>query len=203
MEKYKICPDCGRHNNVEKRKCACGADLTLVNATDDETEARAARLKEEDKAPGELTVSDAPSGYVRVCGCGHRNPAWARKCESCGEEIADLAPVPAAGISACLVLDDGSRFPVTDGLVIGRENALSDRLSGYLTVSRRHCMLILRPEGLFVKDLGSTNGTFVNGKRAGNEETPLQNGDSLELSQNPSGAKDEARSSFHILVEIT
>ncbi len=33
------------------------------------------------------------------------------------------------------------------------------------TVSSRHCQLIRTPEGLLLKDLGSTNGTYVNGER--------------------------------------
>ena len=33
------------------------------------------------------------------------------------------------------------------------------------SVSKRHAMLKCRPDGLLVRDLGSTNGTFVNGNR--------------------------------------
>jgi pSer/pThr/pTyr-binding forkhead associated (FHA) protein len=45
-------------------------------------------------------------------------------------------------------------------------------------VSRHHCVLILDEDYLAVRDLGSKNGTFVNGQRV-RGETPLKDGDHL------------------------
>lgn len=45
----------------------------------------------------------------------------------------------------------------------GGENAI--RLDGDDFVSTRHAVLEPRPDGLWVEDVGSTNGTFVNGAR--------------------------------------
>jgi len=45
----------------------------------------------------------------------------------------------------------------------GAENAI--RLDGDDFVSTRHALLEPRPDGLWVEDVGSTNGTFVNGAR--------------------------------------
>ncbi len=45
----------------------------------------------------------------------------------------------------------------------GAENAI--RLDGDTTVSSRHATLEAAPDGLWVEDVGSTNGTFVNGAR--------------------------------------
>ena len=45
----------------------------------------------------------------------------------------------------------------------GGENAI--RLDGDDFASTRHAMLEPRPDGLWVEDVGSTNGTFVNGAR--------------------------------------
>jgi hypothetical protein len=42
-------------------------------------------------------------------------------------------------------------------------------------VSRRHAHIVSRDAGLFIEDLGSTNGTFVNGKLI--EKSPLKPGD--------------------------
>jgi eukaryotic-like serine/threonine-protein kinase len=65
-----------------------------------------------------------------------------------------------------------------------------------LTVSRRHCLLEIDPPAVRVRDLGSRNGTFVNGRKIGQREqgTPpreaapadlagveLYNGDRLAL----------------------
>ena len=55
-------------------------------------------------------------------------------------------------------------YQVRGAMTVGRaaENEISVDEEG---VSRRHCRLELRETGLWLEDLGSTNGTFVNGKR--------------------------------------
>ena len=50
-------------------------------------------------------------------------------------------------------------------LTIGRTSPSDLTLEGS-TVSRRHCRLDLQGEQILLTDLGSTNGTFVNGERA-------------------------------------
>ena len=70
------------------------------------------------------------------------------------------------------------RLVVTDRLAVGR---LGDGL--LLTndeVSRHHCQLQLRDGTLWIEDLGSSNGTFVNGRRVV-EETPLAEGDEVGI----------------------
>jgi pSer/pThr/pTyr-binding forkhead associated (FHA) protein len=56
----------------------------------------------------------------------------------------------------------GRRLRVGTTMVIGREADLSIEDP---EVSRVHARLTLVPEGVDVEDLGSTNGTFVNGQR--------------------------------------
>ncbi len=46
-------------------------------------------------------------------------------------------------------------------------------------ISRKHCQLSVQDGKVFVKDLGSSNGTFVNGKRVDNQE--LSPGDRLQV----------------------
>ena len=46
-------------------------------------------------------------------------------------------------------------------------------------VSRVHCRFTLNDGGLGVEDLGSTNGTWVNGRRI--ERAPLQSGDTIKI----------------------
>lgn len=48
-------------------------------------------------------------------------------------------------------------------------------------VSRRHCELVRKDEQWIVRDLGSSNGTFVNGERAA--ERTLKDGDRLRVGQ--------------------
>jgi len=47
-------------------------------------------------------------------------------------------------------------------------------------VSRRHCAIVVGPESVFVEDLGSRNGTFVNGERIA-ERTQVTDGDAVRV----------------------
>jgi pSer/pThr/pTyr-binding forkhead associated (FHA) protein len=51
------------------------------------------------------------------------------------------------------------------------------------TVSGAHAMILARDGGYNIVDLGSSNGTFVNGRKLGNESHVLQNGDKIQLGQ--------------------
>ncbi len=68
------------------------------------------------------------------------------------------------------------RLPLTAGEnVIGRDPEANVCLE-YATVSRRHARLVVLETGALLEDLGSKNGTTLNGKRL-TEPTPLRNGD--------------------------
>jgi diguanylate cyclase (GGDEF)-like protein len=47
-------------------------------------------------------------------------------------------------------------------------------------VSRRHCSILNRRDGAFLKDLGSTNGTYLNNREV-RGETPLRTGDLVKV----------------------
>ena len=61
---------------------------------------------------------------------------------------------------------------------VGRAGAVGLPL-GVDSVSKRHAELFERGGALWVRDLGSRNGTFVNGERVG--EKPLDEGDILHF----------------------
>jgi pSer/pThr/pTyr-binding forkhead associated (FHA) protein len=71
-------------------------------------------------------------------------------------------------------------FPVPGHCVIGRAVGCSLRLPLDCTVSRHHCLLGTEGGGLGVRDLGSLNGTFVNGFEIGHRP-PLGEGDTFKL----------------------
>lgn len=54
-------------------------------------------------------------------------------------------------------------------MIIGRKNDCGLRIPSPL-VSRQHCELTRVGEKLLVKDLGSSNGTFVNGSKIKKKE---------------------------------
>ena len=62
-------------------------------------------------------------------------------------------------------LGQGTTIEVAGPTVVGRDATSGIRLEHDEFVSARHARIEPRPEGAWVDDLGSTNGTFVNGTR--------------------------------------
>ncbi len=62
---------------------------------------------------------------------------------------------------------------------MGREAGCQVRINSSL-VSRKHCQVYEKKGHLLVKDLGSSNGTYVNGKRV-SEQQVLEVGDELTI----------------------
>lgn len=74
----------------------------------------------------------------------------------------------------------GTRFPVRRGeYILGRSPYCSIVVSNALA-SRQHCAVRLSANGLTIVDLGSRNGTSVNGERL-REERTLQPGDIIRV----------------------
>jgi len=65
-------------------------------------------------------------------------------------------------------------------VIIGRGSAASVRIDDP-GLSRRHCQISLTPQGLLLQDMGSSNGTFVNGQRV--MHGFLRPGDEVSLGQ--------------------
>lgn len=80
-----------------------------------------------------------------------------------------------------LVADNGTVFNLAEGAnAVGREGAVEILLPGESSVSRKHAEVVRQGSTITVKDLGSTNGTFVNGVKI-NGETPLSVGDTVQF----------------------
>jgi hypothetical protein len=91
-----------------------------------------------------------------------------------------VGAVPRASMQLQVVSGtDAASAPVTGSrFVVGRLPSCGLTLDD-TTVSREHAALVRRGETWWVVDLGSTNGTKVNGRRAA--EQPVSVGDRLEL----------------------
>jgi len=73
------------------------------------------------------------------------------------------------------------RLPDSGELVLGRSGSCEVRLHDVDT-SRRHAKIECSPSGFVVRDLDSTNGTFVNGEQI--EERALESGDRIQVGAN-------------------
>jgi pSer/pThr/pTyr-binding forkhead associated (FHA) protein len=76
-------------------------------------------------------------------------------------------------------LDGHADIPLDRLLVVVGRHRRCDAQIDSARVSRRHCCLALDSDGVFVRDLGSTNGTWINGRRI--EEGALLPGDELSI----------------------
>lgn len=74
----------------------------------------------------------------------------------------------------------GHGFALRDGMLLGRDNDCHVCIET-LSVSRNHARVHVGPDGVEVEDLGSANGTFINGKRV--QRASLRPGDKLCLDQ--------------------
>src|SRR5882762_9999960 len=72
-------------------------------------------------------------------------------------------------------------FSQHDTFLIGRSHDAHLCLPDDRFFSRNHCLLEISPPRCFLRDLGSTNGTFVNSQRV--QEAFLRNGDRIQAGE--------------------
>lgn len=86
--------------------------------------------------------------------------------------------------SASLIIQIGSQdeqsFALTQAITLVGREAMNDLVVNDAEVSRRHARIMRDREGHLIEDLGSTNGTFVNGQRVTGTMS-LYHGDTIEL----------------------
>jgi pSer/pThr/pTyr-binding forkhead associated (FHA) protein len=84
-------------------------------------------------------------------------------------------------ISLILLMKDGSKkvFPVRSKATILGRRPECDLLIPLQVVSRRHCQLSQEKNVLKIRDLRSSNGTFLNGQKVDNE-SEVKAGDRLQ-----------------------
>jgi pSer/pThr/pTyr-binding forkhead associated (FHA) protein len=136
--------------------------------------------------------------------CGFANADGANYCQKCGaflaakssgetteayqlDETGELRPVDidrVTGEGATRAIRSGGGrtgevFSVAgERMTIGRSPEAEVFLDD-VTVSRNHALLVRRRDGLYIDDLGSLNGTYVNRRRI--ESHRLENGDELQV----------------------
>ena len=90
-----------------------------------------------------------------------------------------------AGAGATLLIRGGPNSGVTvrlsgHAVTVGRRSD-NDVVVDETTVSRRHSLIMESADGFIVRDLNTTNGTFVNRNKIGQAEYPLRHGDQISL----------------------
>jgi 3',5'-cyclic-nucleotide phosphodiesterase len=81
-------------------------------------------------------------------------------------------------------LEESSVFPLAaDITLLGRsERAGVDVVLAYFPVNRKHAVIRRRPDGYYIEDLHSRNGTTINGERlASDAPRKLEEGDRIEI----------------------
>ncbi|HEV2074775.1 MAG TPA: FHA domain-containing protein [Thermoleophilaceae bacterium] len=138
--------------------------------------------------------------------CGFVNAEGANYCQKCGAFLGDVSAQSSDTTVAYQVTDTGELKPVdldevaAEGatLVIrsgggragesfsldGERTAIgrapdSDVFLDDVTVSRNHALLVRRRDGIYIDDLGSLNGTYVNRERIDSHK--LVDGDELQV----------------------
>jgi len=137
--------------------------------------------------------------------CGFINSPGANFCQKCGAHLTDEAKGDQTTITYQVgdtgelkavdidqVAHEGGALVIRSGggragesfaiegerMTIGRSPDASVFLDD-VTVSRNHALLVRRRDGLYLDDLGSLNGTYVNRRRI--ESHKLQHGDELQV----------------------
>jgi pSer/pThr/pTyr-binding forkhead associated (FHA) protein len=139
--------------------------------------------------------------------CGFVNPEGASYCQKCGAYLARAEGEDQATTMTYTVDDEGEMTPVDIDEVVAKAGAAlvvrsgggragesftieGDRASigrtpdatvflDDVTVSRNHALIVRRRDGLYIDDLGSLNGTYVNRRRI--ESHQLADGDEIQI----------------------
>ena len=185
LDKYKVCPECGKHNDPSLLECRyCEADLTGIKVVDESTETQPESVEQAN------SNNQKGKSLVRICSeCGAENAPQARKCKSCGEDISDILPVQVEqDVKKTFTYElraiDGTFSIEIDKplVVLGREALLKEYLGERVYVSRQHARLTVVAGKVFIENLSQTNKTFIN-----NEEicdatpTAINDGDEIGL----------------------
>lgn len=77
---------------------------------------------------------------------------------------------------------EGRRFPLADEITVGRAPGCGVVLTDDTFVSQVHARVFRRGREIWVEDLGSTNGTVVNGERV-TRATKVGRGDTIQFGE--------------------
>lgn len=99
---------------------------------------------------------------------------------------------------ATLIIKQPDKEPIRQALLdgvmtIGRVKANTITLVGDTAISRQHCKFEKTDEGVFLSDLGSSNGTRLNGEKIGTDRILLHHGDQIQIGSTVVTIEDTSR----------
>lgn len=137
---------------------------------------------------GELYDALWPSTYVsdanlasivnevrRALGDDARSPKYIRTAHSFGYAFCgEVVPVLPAGIHAGSLVCDGRNHRLYEGENLVGRSADCGVVLAEPTVSRHHATITITGDEIWIKDLGSKNGTYLDGRRIGGAPVKLK-----------------------------
>jgi len=116
--------------------------------------------------------------------CGANSPGGEIYCSDCGFLLSGTpveveVSLPAESVPKLVDPSSGREFTLKSGVnTVGRQD--TDVLLSHPTVSRRHAQITVEEGRCVVEDVGSTNGTVVNGRQIGQgQSVELSDGDEV------------------------
>ena len=192
MARVKVCPVCGKENKKQAIACIeCKASLFNIHPTDPADEKLQESQDENNVDEVKVTESSQAEKLCPNPDCQMPLIADEIYCQYCNrpiefESLADIQRFDTCSPVFQLKVGDYS-FPISDcQFLVGRDEQHSP-LAPYIpkafdNVSRRHAELWVENDSLYVRDLNSTNGTFVNGQSiAPDTKKDLKEGDRVRF----------------------
>lgn len=107
---------------------------------------------------------------------------WAESAAPVGREPGAAQPTAARARVVAPPESKGITYDLADETTVGRGANCGVALTDDSTVSQLHARFFRKEGKLFVEDLGSTNGTFVN-RRQAKRAVPVRKGDRVQIGQ--------------------
>jgi hypothetical protein len=96
-----------------------------------------------------------------------------------GAALSDHGGQPRLRIVTAPGLPGGSAYDISGGAVLGRSDQVDIQLHDEFS-SSRHARLVPQGDAIVLEDLGSTNGTYLNGEPLSGPQ-PLHDGDRIRI----------------------
>jgi len=172
------CPSCKEQIDDDSRYCdMCGEQIFVCSICGRPGKGKRCIFDGKEMIPATGAATGAGAGAAMGAGKQAVQPAQINK---------PAAQTAASSQSEKLTLSSASagiNLEVSDGDIIGRKNGpFAGILGGFPHISGTHCKFFKTGETWYVKDMGSTNGTFYNNARIEpDNQAPLQNGAKIKI----------------------